>query len=83
MNRQALGFFRILPAGAADVGDEVSREDLRAAQLGDWSMSDVGRDDLSDVVFPFDGEYDEPVLLDDRAPERGERVVELLLNKVG
>ena len=61
MKPEALGFFRILPAGAADIGDEVSREDLREAGLGDWSLRDVGSDDLTGV-FP-DEEYDVPIRL--------------------
>jgi hypothetical protein len=83
MKREALAFFRILPAGAADVGADVSREDLRAAGAGDWSMKDLGGDDLTDVLPPFDGEYDVPVRLDDRAPEPGERVVELKMGRTG
>ncbi len=83
MKREALGFFRILPAGAADIGDDVSREDLRAAGMGDWSLRDVGCDDLTDVLPPLDGEYDEPVRLDDRAAEPGESVVELKMGKAG
>ncbi|MFZ5478074.1 MAG: hypothetical protein ACOZNI_14965 [Myxococcota bacterium] len=81
--RQALGFFRILPAGAADVGDDVSREDLREAGLGDWSLKDVGSDDLSDVMPELGPEYDVPVLLDDRPPAPGEKVVKLTFGKTG
>lgn len=47
VNRDALAVFRILPAGAADVGRDVSRDELRAAGLGEWSMTGVGRDDLA------------------------------------
>lgn len=83
MKREALGFFRILPAGAADVGEDVSREDLRAAGAGDWSLRDVGRDDLSDVLAPLDEDYDEPVCLDDRPPAEGERVVQVIFHRAG
>jgi hypothetical protein len=62
--RDTLAFFRILPAGAADIGDDVTREDLRQAGVGDWAMTGVGADDLSDVGGLFGGEYDEPVPLD-------------------
>jgi hypothetical protein len=83
VKREALAFFRILPAGAADVGDDVSREDLRAAGAGDWSLKDLGGDDLSDVLPPFGPEYDEPVLMDDREPATEEKVTRLELGKAG
>jgi len=83
VKREALAFFRILPAGAADVGDEVSREDLRAAGAGDWSLRDLGGDDLTDVLPPLGPEYDEPIRMDDRPPADGERVVTLALGKAG
>lgn len=51
MKTDALAFFRILPAGAADVGD-VSREELREAGAGDWTMKGgIEREDLGDL-FP-------------------------------
>lgn len=80
MKREALGLFRILPAGAANVGD-VSREELREAGVGRWSLQDVSSDDLTDVLPPMEGEYDIPVRLDDRPPEAGERVVEIAMDK--
>lgn len=83
MKREALAFFRILPPGAADVGDDVSREDLRAAGAGDWSLTNLGGDDLTDVLPPFGDEYDEPVRLDDREPAPGEQVVRLPFGKAG
>lgn len=76
MKREALAFFRILPAGAADVGADVSREELRDAGLGQWSMSCTERDDLRGLLRD---EYDEPVCLDDREPGHGETYVELRL----
>ena len=83
MNREALAYFRILPAGAADVGDDVSREDLREAGLGDWSLKGVGHDDLTDVLPPLPDEYDVPIRMDDRAPGPGEPVVELKMSRAG
>jgi hypothetical protein len=77
MKREALAFFRILPAGAADVGEDVSREDLRAAGLGDWSMHDLSSDDLSDVLPPLGPDYDTPLLLDDKPPRPDEEVIYL------
>lgn len=74
MKRDALAFFRILPAGTADIGDDVSRADLRAAGVGDWALTDVGRDDLSDVLG---GDYDEPVPIDDLPTEPKVPVVRL------
>ncbi len=81
MNREALGFFRILPAGAADIGDDVSREDLRTARIGDWSLQNVGSDDLTDVLL--DGEYDIPLRMDDRTPDAGAPVVEIKMGRAG
>lgn len=80
MKRDALAFFRILPAGAADVGEGVSREDLRAAGAGDWSIKDVAADDLSDL---FGDEYDEPILLDERPTDPGVPYIELKIGKAG
>lgn len=45
MKLEALAFVRILPPGAADVGD-VSREDLRDAGAGTWSARVAHRDDV-------------------------------------
>jgi hypothetical protein len=77
MNREALAYLRMLPAGAADVG--VSREELRAAGAGDWSMVNVARDDLAadlpDACVDPLADYDAPVRLDDDAPRPGERVL--------
>lgn len=67
MKRDALAFFRILPAGAADVG-EVSREELRADGLGDWCLKDVGHDDLGDL---FGAEFDELVPMEERPTDPG------------
>lgn len=80
MKRDALAFFRILPAGAADLGEEVSREDLRAAGLGDWSMRDVGRDDLGDVFGP---EFDEVLPFDEAPTNPGVGVTRLGLGRTG
>lgn len=96
MKRDALAFFRILPAGTADVGAGVSREELRAAGLGDWSLTDVGRDDLTDVLGPegigpdlaaparpdpFFPDFDEVLPMEDRPTDPGVPVVELRLRK--
>ena len=93
MKRDALAFFRILPAGAADIGDDVSREDLRRAGAGDWFLKLGNQDDvgcLFDEVpdFPerppeIPEEYDVPVATTDEAPKAGEKVVEVRFKGVG
>lgn len=80
MNRDALAFFRILPAGAADVGRDVSRDELRAAGLGEWSMTEVGRDDLGEA---FGGEYDEVLPLEEEPTDPRVTPVVIRFGKVG
>ena len=44
---EAVSLMRLLPAGAADLGDGVTREQLREAGLGAWSTRCGRRDDVS------------------------------------
>lgn len=93
MNRDALAFFRILPAGAADVGEDVSREELREAGAGDWFLKVGSQDDvgcLFDEVPEYPGrpaeipeDYDVPVPTTDEAPTAGEKVVEVRFKGTG
>lgn len=83
MKPGALAFFRILPPGAAEVGEDVSREDLRAAGAGDWAMTELTADDLTDVLPPTEAEFDIPICLDDQKPARGEPVIHLSMRKTG
>ena len=83
MNKEALAFIRILPAGAADIGPDVTRAELREAGAGNWSLACGGRDDLSSVLGPdprapeIPPEYDVIVTAHERPPEAGEPVVHL------
>ena len=81
MKLEAISLVRILPAGGANVGD-VSRDELRGAEVGKWAARVEARDDVTPVYgppparHPLD-DYDRPVPLDDREPEPGERVIVL------
>ncbi len=86
MDTEALAFIRILPAGAADIGPDVTRAELREAGLGSWSLACGGRDDLSRELAALDDagppptlppEYDELIPISDRPPEIHENVVVL------
>lgn len=85
MNRDALAFFRILPAGAADIGAEVSRQDLREAGAGDWVVKEAIQDDVSCVFGPggLEGDFDEVMPLAESKPRKGEVVTELRFKQVG
>lgn len=72
---EAISMLRFLPTDPASWGQEVGREELRAAGLGDWSAAGGARDDLRAAGGLAD--YDEPILAGDDPPARGERVVEL------
>lgn len=72
---EAISMLRFLPTDPSSWGQEVGREELRAAGLGDWSAAGGMRDDLRAVGGLAD--YDEPILAGDDPPARGERVVEL------
>ena len=64
MKREALAFFRILPAGAADMG-EVTREELRAEGLGLWSLTEPIAEDIGCVFNrpeEISEEYDIPLI---------------------
>lgn len=81
MNRDALAFFRILPAGAADIGPEVTRQELREAGAGDWLIKETIQDDVSCLFGP--GDFDEVMEIPDSKPSKGEVVTELRFQKVG
>ena len=53
MNLEVISLFRFLPAAGADMGD-VSREELREADMGQWSHSCGRRDDLQEGLGPDD-----------------------------
>lgn len=82
MNRDALAFLRILPAGAADIGPEVTREELREAGVGDWVVTGGMVDDVGCLFPEFGPEYD-VVLPMDAAPARVERAVQVRFKDVG
>lgn len=93
MKKEALAFIRLLPAGAADIGPDVTRAELREAGVGNWSLACGGRDDLSGDLPPIDEatppkrdlppEFDELVPLTDRPPEAHEKVVTLRFGTTG
>lgn len=82
MNRDALAFFRILPAGAADIGAEVTRQELREAGAGDWLIKERIQDDVS-CLFGPGGDFDEVMEIAESKPQKGEVVTELRFSKVG
>lgn len=55
MKLEAVSLFRILPAGAAELG--VSREEMREAGVGAWSAGGGQQDDVSRLFDPE--EFDE------------------------
>lgn len=55
MKLEAISLFRILPAGAAEIG--VSRQEMREAGVGSWSAGGGQRDDVSCLFDPE--EFDE------------------------
>ena len=61
---EAFSLMRMLPPGAAQVGD-VTRQELRDADLGSW-VAPCGRtDDLSALVEPAASSPEEPRLMED------------------
>lgn len=88
MKRDALAFFRILPAGAADIGEDVTREDLRAAGAGQWVVTERMEDDVSCIFGPERAkeiplDYDIPLPLNEAQPLDNERVIQLKFRDVG
>lgn len=68
---EAIGLMRLLPAGAAHLGEGVTREHVRQAGMGPWSAQLDQREDLRgvlpppeldgyDVVLPMEDEDDIP-----------------------
>lgn len=68
---EAIGLMRLLPAGATHLGEGITREHMREAELGGWSARVPGREDLRadlpppeldgyDVVLPLEDEDDLP-----------------------
>lgn len=86
MKQEALAFIKILPAGAADIGPDVSREELREAGVGAWSASVTHRDDVGCLFDPEElaerpaelpPEFDYVVPTTDEAPAASERTIRL------
>ncbi len=53
MKLEAISLVRILPAGAAQVGADVTRDQLRAAEVGSWAATELGdgaRDDVGPLL---------------------------------
>jgi hypothetical protein len=82
---EAISLMRLLPAGAADLGD-VTREELREASHGEWSALLGRKDDLRDGLAPADAPteecevlpgYDTVVPLAEAQVKENEPVIEL------
>lgn len=70
---EAISLLRFLPPGAADVGEGITREDLRAEGVGVWSDPCGRVDDLR----PIFEDFDEVLHVAAEEPKAGERVIEL------
>jgi hypothetical protein len=83
VKQEAIALVRFLPAGAADLGPEVTRDELREAGIGGWSGKVTHRDDVSCVFGPAERppelppEFEYVVPTTDEAPKATERVVRM------
>jgi hypothetical protein len=80
VKQEAISLMRFLPPGAADLGEEVTRDDMRAAGIGEWSGRVTHRDDVSCVFdrppeLPEEFDYVVPMM--DEVTEPGIKVTRL------
>ncbi len=83
---EAFSLMRMLPPRAAQVGD-VTREELRQAELGTWTAACGRKDDVGAALEPVTSTPEDPRLMEDfdevlpqegrQKADQGEKVIEL------